>query len=181
MRKDLIRFASLTSLFAMACGSSQEPASEPVAAAPAPAAEAAPASSEQPEAQTPAQVTSFHQLTARTIEGQDQAFTAYEGKVVLAVNTASQCGYTPQYAGLEELWKKYESKGVVVLGFPSNDFGGQEPGTDQEVLSFCKSRFGVSFPLFSKSVVKGEGVSPVFRFLAAGHGEPQWNFHKYLV
>ena len=126
-------------------------------------------------------MTSFHQLSARTIEGKDQPFSAYDGQVVLAVNTASQCGYTPQYEGLEKLSKKYEGKGLVVLGFPSNDFGAQEPGTDQEVQTFCQVRYGVTFPLFSKSVVKGAGSSPVFKFLAADKGEPRWNFHKYLV
>jgi len=166
------------------CGASQEAATSEPASTPAPAAAAPAESAPAPAESTPAptgQVTSFHQLSARTIEGKEQPFTAYDGKVVLAVNTASQCGFTPQYAGLEALWKKYKDRGLVVLGFPSNDFGGQEPGTDQEVLSFCQVRYGVTFPLFSKSVVKGEGASPVFHFLAAGHGEPQWNFHKYLV
>jgi len=183
------------SLLALACGASQdatnEPATpaaaEPAAAEPAAAATPADPSASQDQGQSaPAkgadQVTSFHQLSAKTIEGKEQPFTAYEGKVVLAVNTASQCGFTPQYAGLEKLSKKYEGKGLVVLGFPSNDFGGQEPGTDKEVQTFCQVRYGVTFPLFSKSVVKGEGASPVFHFLAAGGGgEPQWNFHKYLV
>ncbi len=126
-------------------------------------------------------MTSFHQLSARTIEGQEQPFSAYDGQVVLAVNTASQCGFTPQYEGLEKLSKAYQGKGLVVLGFPSNDFGAQEPGTDEEVQTFCKVRYGVTFPLFSKSVVKGEGSSPVFQFLAADKGEPKWNFHKYLI
>lgn len=126
-------------------------------------------------------MTSFHQLSARTIEGVEQPFSAYDGQVVLAVNTASQCGFTPQYEGLEKLSKQYAGKGLVVLGFPSNDFGAQEPGTDEEVQDFCKVRYGVTFPLFSKSVVKGEGASPVFKFLAADKGEPRWNFHKYLV
>lgn len=126
-------------------------------------------------------VTSLHELNARTIKGVDQPLSAYRGKVALVVNTASECGYTPQYAGLEQLWKNYEKKGLVVLGFPANDFGKQEPGTDEEVQSFCQVRFGVTFPLFSKSVVKGAEASPVFKFLSADHGEPKWNFHKYLV
>jgi glutathione peroxidase len=124
---------------------------------------------------------SLHNLSANTIEKKPQALGAYKDKVVLVVNTASECGFTPQYAGLQELYQSYKDKGLVVLGFPSNDFGGQEPGKDSEVLSFCQSRFGVTFPLFSKSVVKGSDASPVFKFLASGHGEPQWNFHKYLV
>jgi glutathione peroxidase len=187
----ILRRAALavTTLFVAACGASQDSAA--TESAPAPAAAAAPAEAAPAEtapapapapAATPAEVTSFHQLGARTIEGKEQPFSAYDGKVVLAVNTASQCGFTPQYTGLETLWKKYKDKGLVVLGFPSNDFGGQEPGSDKEVLSFCQARFGVTFPLFSKSAVKGTEASPVFRFLAAGGGgEPQWNFHKYLV
>ena len=173
---------AMTPAIVLACGASQEASTSEGAAAPAAAAqEPAPAPAETTPAKGPDQVTSLYQLDARTIEGKDQPLSAYEGKVALVVNTASQCGYTPQYAGLEEMWKKYKDKGLLVLGFPSNDFGGQEPGQDSEVLSFCQARFGVTFPLFSKSVVKGEGASPVFKFLAAGHGEPQWNFHKYLV
>jgi glutathione peroxidase len=177
----VLRRASLAATTVLAgCGANQEATTEPASpAASAPAAEPAQAA----PAPASGQVTSFFQLSARTIEGKEQAFTAYQGKVVLAVNTASQCGFTPQYAGLEDLWKKYKDKGLVVLGFPSNDFGGQEPGTDREVQSFCKMRYGVTFPLFSKSAVKGADASPIFRFLAAGNGngEPQWNFHKYLV
>jgi glutathione peroxidase len=167
-----------------ACGGGQDAA--PTAG---PAAASEPAAAEAPAAQAPASpagqgadpVASLHQLSARTIEGKDQALGEYKGKVALVVNTASECGFTPQYAGLEELWKKYKDKGLVVLGFPSNDFGGQEPGTDKEVQSFCQVRYGVTFPLFSKSVVKGQEASPIFRFLSSGHGEPKWNFHKYLV
>jgi glutathione peroxidase len=100
---------------------------------------------------------------------------------VLVVNTASACGFTPQYAGLETLWKEYQSKGFVVLGFPSNDFGGQEPGSAAEIKKFCSVKFGVTFPLFAKVKTKGEGQSEVYKFLTAKHGEPKWNFHKYLV
>jgi glutathione peroxidase len=125
-------------------------------------------------------VTSLHQLHARSLEGQDRSLADFEGKVVLVVNTASECGFTPQYEGLEALWKKYRDRGLVVAGFPSNDFGAQEPGTAAEIGAFCKKRYGVTFPLFEKSVVKGKDASPVFRFLAT-KGEPQWNFHKYLV
>jgi glutathione peroxidase len=190
LRRAALAMAMIPVLAFAACAGSQEPppAAESPAASPTAPAAAEPATAPaaaDPAASAPSEpagpVTSLHQLHARTIEGKDQAFTAYDGKVVLAVNTASQCGYTPQYAGLEQVWKKYKDKGLVVLGFPSNDFGGQEPGTDEEVLSFCQVRYGVSFPLFSKSVVKGTEASPVFRFLAAGHGEPKWNFHKYLV
>ena len=124
---------------------------------------------------------SFFDLKAETIDGASQALSAYKGKVVLVVNTASECGFTPQYAGLESLWKEYKTKGLVLVGFPSNDFGGQEPGTAAEIKKFCSVKFGVSFPLFAKVKTKGEGQSDIYKFLAAKHGEPKWNFHKYLV
>lgn len=124
---------------------------------------------------------SLHELTAKTIDGKDQPLSAYKGKVVLVVNTASECGFTPQYAGLEKLWKEYKDKGLVVLGFPSNDFGGQEPGSEAEIKKFCSLKYNVTFPMFSKVKTKGEGQSPVYKFLTAKHSEPKWNFHKYLV
>lgn len=124
---------------------------------------------------------SFFDLKAESIDGTTQELSAYKGKVVLVVNTASECGFTPQYAGLESLWKAYEKKGLVILGFPSNDFGGQEPGSAAEIKKFCSLKFGVTFPLFAKVKTKGQGQSAVYTFLAAKHGEPQWNFHKYLV
>ena len=123
----------------------------------------------------------FHDLSASTIDGQPQALSAYKGKAVLVVNTASACGKTPQYAGLEKLWQEKKAKGLVVLGFPSNDFGAQEPGTEAEIKQFCSLKYKVTFPMFSKVKTKGEGRSPVYGFLVAGRGEPKWNFHKYLV
>jgi glutathione peroxidase len=106
----------------------------------------------------------------------------YKGKVLLIVNTASQCGYTPQYEGLEKLYRRYKDRGLVVLGFPSNDFGGQEPGANKEIAKFCEANYGVSFPMFTKtSVAKGE-VNPFYVRLAKATGTaPGWNFHKYLV
>jgi glutathione peroxidase len=124
---------------------------------------------------------SFFDLSTRTLDGTPQPLSAYRGKVVLVVNTASECGFTPQYAGLERLHEEYGPKGFAVLGFPSNDFGGQEPGTPAEIADFCSTRYGVSFPLFEKVVTKGSGQSPVYAFLTKAHGEPKWNFHKYLV
>ncbi|HXU81370.1 MAG TPA: ceramidase domain-containing protein [Polyangia bacterium] len=124
---------------------------------------------------------SLHDLTATTIDLQPQPLSAWKGKVLLVVNTASECGYTPQYAGLEQLSREYAGRGLVVLGFPSNDFGGQEPGTEAEIKSFCSTRYKVTFPLFSKVVTKGPGQSPVYQFLTAKHEPPRWNFHKYLV
>ncbi|HJU83552.1 MAG TPA: glutathione peroxidase [Holophagaceae bacterium] len=124
---------------------------------------------------------SFFDLSASTLKGQPQAFSAFKGKVVLAVNVASECGYTPQYEGLEKLYTRFKDKGLVVLGFPCNQFGGQEPGSAAQIEQFCAVKFGVKFPLFEKVDVKGPGQSPVYAFLTAKHGEPKWNFHKYLV
>lgn len=124
---------------------------------------------------------SLHDLTVNSLEGKPQPLASYKGKVVLVVNTASECGYTPQYAGLEKLYQEYRAKGVEVLGFPSNDFGGQEPGTAQEIRTFCTARYKITFPLFEKVKTKGDGQAPVYKFLASKHGEPQWNFHKYVV
>jgi glutathione peroxidase len=124
---------------------------------------------------------SLHDISATTIDGETQSLAEYKGKVVLIVNTASECGSTPQYAGLEGLWRHYRDRGLVVLGFPSNDFGGQEPGSAQEIAKFCELRFKVSFPLFEKVKTKGEGKSPVYEFLSRKHDAPKWNFHKYVV
>jgi glutathione peroxidase len=107
---------------------------------------------------------------------------AYAGQVVLVVNTASKCGFTPQYEGLEQLYRELAPRGFVVLGFPSNDFGGQEPGTEAEIGKFCRSTYGVQFPMFAKTIVKGDDAHPFFRHLTEVTGEaPQWNFHKYLI
>jgi glutathione peroxidase len=124
---------------------------------------------------------SLHDLSATTIDGETQSLATYKGKVLLVVNTASQCGSTPQYAGLEGLWRHYRDRGLVVLGFPSNDFGEQEPGAEAEIKEFCSTKFHVSFPMFSKVQVTGDGQAPVYRFLAADHGAPKWNFYKYLI
>ena len=106
----------------------------------------------------------------------------FSGKVLLIVNTASECGYTPQYDGLEKLYRRYREKGFVVLGFPSNDFGGQEPGSNKEIAQFCQVNYGITFPVFAKTAVVGKNVNPLFRELAAKTGQPpRWNFHKYLI
>jgi len=106
----------------------------------------------------------------------------YEGKVLLVVNTASQCGYTPQYEGLEKIYRRYKDQGLVVIGFPSNDFGGQEPGSNKEIAKFCEINYGVSFPMFAKSAVAKGTVNPFYERLAqASDSRPRWNFHKYLV
>lgn len=126
----------------------------------------------------------FYALTAKDIEGKPVKLDKYKGKVTLVVNTASQCGFTPQYKDLEGLQEQYKAKGLVILGFPSNDFGGQEPGSDADIKKFCESKYKVSFPLFSKSVVKGEQKQPVYQFLtqnAPEKGEVAWNFEKFLI
>ncbi len=116
------------------------------------------------------------------VSGKPQSLCEYAGKVVLVVNTASQCGYTPQYEGLEALYKRYRARGLVVVGFPSNDFGGQEPGSNQEVAQFCQLNYGVSFPMFEKTVVAGPQANAFYATLAQrGGGAPHWNFHKYLI
>jgi glutathione peroxidase len=123
----------------------------------------------------------LHDLTVNSITLQPQPLAAYKGKVLLVVNTASECGYTPQYAGLEKLSRDYADRGLVVLGFPSNDFGGQEPGSEAEIQNFCSTRYQVTFPMFAKVVTKGPQQSPIYQFLTARHEPPKWNFHKYLV
>ena len=124
---------------------------------------------------------SLHEITLNSLSGTPQSLAAYKGKVVLAVNVASECGYTPQYAGLQKLYADYKDRGLVVLGFPCNQFGHQEPGTAAQIQTFCQTNYGVTFPLFEKLDVKGPGKAPVYQFLTAKHGEPAWNFHKYLV
>jgi glutathione peroxidase len=108
----------------------------------------------------------------------------YKGKVVLIVNVASRCGYTGQYAGLQKLYEAHKDKGLVVLGFPANEFGAQEPGSDAEIAQFCSSKYGVSFPMFSKIVVKGTGIAPLYKTLtetANPAGDVKWNFEKFLI
>jgi glutathione peroxidase len=126
-------------------------------------------------------------FTLKSIDGQDVNLAQYQGKVVMMVNVASKCGFTPQYKDLEKLYKKYESKGFVILGFPANDFGHQEPGTDAEIKGFCTSKFGVTFPMFSKVVVTGEQKTPLYAYLTGDKtdpsfpGEIEWNFEKFLI
>jgi glutathione peroxidase len=115
----------------------------------------------------------------QTLDEHNQSLCQYAGKVLLVVNTASQCGYTPQYDGLEALYRKYKAKGLVVLGFPMNDFGGQEPGSNKEISSFCVNQYAIDFPMFAKTELK---ANPLYADLVKTTGEaPKWNFHKYLV
>ena len=125
--------------------------------------------------------SSVHEFTLNSIDGSPAPLSAYQGKVVLIVNVASRCGFTPQYAGLESLYEKYKDRGFVILGFPANNFGSQEPGTNEEIKTFCSSKYNVTFPMYSKISVKGDDQAPLYRFLTATGGEIQWNFTKFLV
>jgi glutathione peroxidase len=125
-----------------------------------------------------------HDFKVKTIDGGETSLSQYKGKVLLIVNTASQCGYTPQYKGLEELYQAYRARGLEVLAFPSNDFGGQEPGSNAEIKSFCERRYRTTFPLFAKIQVKGPKADPLYRYLTGlpeNGGEVTWNFNKFLV
>ncbi|MBU3724798.1 MAG: glutathione peroxidase [Burkholderiaceae bacterium] len=110
-----------------------------------------------------------------------QPLCQYQGSVILVVNTASYCGFTSQYEGLEKLYARYKDRGLVVLGFPSNDFGNQEPGSNKEIAEFCNNTFGVKFPMLAKTSVKGSNANPLFKQLAKQSESPGWNFHKYII
>ena len=126
-------------------------------------------------------VTSFYEIRTRSLDGKPADLSAYRGMVSLVVNVASYCGYTPQYTGLEKLQRELKGKGFNVLGFPSNDFGQQEPGTAEEIATFCKRTYDVTFPMFEKVVTKGAGQSPVYAFLGQSGHLPAWNFAKYVI
>ena len=144
----------------------------------------APVAGQQPASSSAsgATVTSFYDFKTNTLEGKPADLSMYKGKVSLVVNVASKCGYTPQYEGLEKLQKEKGGKDFNVLGFPSNDFGGQEPGTAEEIVTFCKLTYGVTFPMFEKVVTKaGAGQSPIYSFLGTSGNLPAWNFSKYVI
>jgi glutathione peroxidase len=144
----------------------------------------------------------FYDFSVKRIDGADQALVQFKGKVLLVVNVASKCGLTPQYDGLEKVYEKYNAKGFEVLGFPANEFAGQEPGTNAEIQEFCRTNFGVKFPLFQKIIVKGQGQHPLYKYLTDAKPTPQfkpgsaseqryqaagakpdivWNFEKFIV
>jgi glutathione peroxidase len=123
-----------------------------------------------------------HDFSATTIQGADKKLADYKGQVLLVVNVASECGLTPQYSGLEALHRKYREKGLRVLGFPANEFGAQEPGTNEQIAQFCTTKFDVSFDMFGKVVVKGNGIHPLFAWLTKETGgDITWNFGKFLI
>lgn len=129
-----------------------------------------------------ADVSSFYEMKTTTLAGAPADLEDYAGKVTLVVNVASKCGYTPQYKGLQALYAELAPKGFVILGFPSNDFGGQEPGSAEEIKTFCELNYGVTFPLFSKVVTKaGPDQSPIYTWLGQTGNLPKWNFSKYLI
>jgi glutathione peroxidase len=123
----------------------------------------------------------LYSIPVQNIDGQPTSLKPYAGKVLLIVNTASKCGFTPQYEGLEALYRKYKGQGLEVLGFPANEFGGQEPGSNAEIKTFCTSNYQVSFPMFSKIHVKGPETHPLFKDLTTATAAPGWNFNKYLI
>lgn len=130
---------------------------------------------------------SVFDFTCKTSSGQDKSLADYQGKVLLVVNTASKCGFTPQFAGLEDLHKQYHDQGVEILGFPCNQFGNQDPGSNDEITEFCQLNYGVSFPMFGKIEVNGNGADPLFKHLTAnapgilGSKRIKWNFTKFLI
>ena len=142
----------------------------------------APLSGQQPRSPSSTVMTSFYDLKTRTLDGKPADLSQYRGTVNLVVNVASYCGYTPQYTGLEKLHRELKAKGFNVLGFPSNDFGEQEPGTAQQIAEFCRLTYDVTFPMFEKVVTRnGPGQSAVYSFLGKSGNLPAWNFSKYVV
>jgi len=131
--------------------------------------------------------TSLHDFTQKTIDGAQQSLSDYKGKVLLLVNVASRCGLTPHYAGMQQLHDEYRARGFAVLGFPCNQFAGQEPGSEAEIQSFCSTKYGVTFPLFAKLDVNGAGRAPLYAWLTSqatkpdGAGDIAWNFAKFVV
>jgi len=131
--------------------------------------------------------SSVHDFSVKTIDGKPKSLADYKGKVLLIVNVASECGYTPQYTGLEALEKEYGPKGLAVLGFPSNNFGAQEPGTNDQIKTFCTTNYGVTFDMFAKVAVMGGGMEPLFDWLQSAETNPKfagpikWNFNKFLI
>ena len=180
----LARLTPLALLLACNAPTAPPPANAPPPAS-APAAKASPAAAPKPaDAAAPAGVVSAH--TVETLEGKPQRLADLRGKAILIVNTASECGFTPQYAKLQELYGRYKDRGLVVLGFPSNDFGGQEPGDAAQIQEFVASKYAVDFPMMNKVHAKGPEIAPLYKTLTVDtpegiRGEVKWNFTKFLV
>jgi len=138
-------------------------------------------------AQVKGTMKSIYEIPVKDIDGQTYNLDRYKGKVMMIVNVASECGFTPQYEGLQKIYKKYESQGFVILGFPANNFGGQEPGSDSEIKTFCSTNYNVSFPMFSKLSATGTNIHPLYKYLTEKETNPQfagkitWNFNKFLI
>ena len=134
-----------------------------------------------------ASAASIYDFTMNSIDGKPTPLSQFKGKVVLLVNVASRCGFTPQYTGLEALYEQYKDRGFVIVGFPANNFGGQEPGTNEEIKTFCKSKYSVTFPMMAKVSVKGDDQTPLYQYLTSATDDPQfagdikWNFTKFLI
>jgi len=124
-------------------------------------------------------MSSLFDFTVKDINGQEVALAQYAGQVAMVVNVASYCGYTPHYQGLQQLYRDYQDQGLIVMGFPCNDFGAQEPGSEKEIATFCTTSYGAEFPMFAKVQIKGNAPSPIYQFLGAE--QVQWNFHKFLT
>jgi glutathione peroxidase len=179
--------ACATLALAAGCGtrSTVEPSPSPREPAPVAAAAPAPAPADVPATpKAQGDLVIDHQV--QTLEGETIKLDKFRGNVLLIVNTASECGFTPQYEGLEKIYEKYKDRGLVVVGFPSNDFGQQEPGSAQEIATFCKKNYGVTFPMMAKVHAKGPEIAPVYKTLTQDtpegiKGEVKWNFTKFLV
>jgi glutathione peroxidase len=143
--------------------------------------------SEISSAQTKGTMKSVYEITVKDIDGKPVKLDRYKGNVLMVVNVASECGFTPQYEGLQKIYQKYQPQGLVVLGFPANNFGGQEPGSEAEIKTFCTQRFKVTFPMFSKVSAKGSDIHPLYRFLTDKASNPKfageitWNFNKFII
>ncbi len=175
-RRHFFPIACLTLALA-ACGDREpEPADSPNASSSARSPDPAAAPSSAPKPPTP-MTPALLDLTLPRLNGDPQSLAEYAGKVILVVNTASECGFAPQFEGLESLYESRRAKGLVILGFPADDFAGQEPRSNPEIAEFCKSNYGVKFPMFAKSTVIGDGINPLFAELPP----PEWNFNKYLI
>lgn len=168
-------------LLVLSCKGNDEPSASPTKAAEPTKAAAPSVAKAALKVADKSEAASIHSLTMKRLDGTEVSLSEWKGKTVLVVNTASKCGHTPQYEGLQALHAKYKDQGFAVLGFPSNDFGGQEPGTSKEIAEFCTSMYSVNFPMFEKVATKGVEQAPLYALLSKAHGEPKWNFHKYLI